>query len=327
MNVLITGAFGNLGTNAMKKLVEQGHRVRCFDLKTGANQKKADKYKGRFKDQFDVAWGDVRNPDDVADAVRGQDVVVHLSFIMPPGSDDRPEWARDVNVGGTQNLIAAMKALPNKPKIIFSSSFTVFGDTQAQQPPRRITDPVVASDNYTAHKIECEKLCAESGLDWCVMRFGVVPPVSLGGVTPKMFAFPFKSRTEFVHPSDVGLAITNAVTSEEVWGKILLIGSGKGAQLYYGEFIGRMMEVMGVGRLPEEAFGSEPAYMDWLDTEESQRLLQYQQHTFEEFVRELPRTLGPVRYLVPLVRPIARWWILSKSPYYKARKKRRSEAK
>jgi len=50
-----------------------------------------------------------------------------------------------------------------------------------------------------------------------------------------------------------------------------------------------MMEVMGVGRLPEEAFGSEPAYMDWLDTEESQRLLQYQ-------------------------------------PYYKARKKRRSEA-
>ena len=324
MNVLITGGFGNLGTNAMKKLVEQGHRVRLFDLKTGANQKKAAKYKDRFKDQIEVCWGDVRDPDDVAAAVRDQDVAVHLSFIMPPGSDDRPEWARDINVDGTQNLLAAMKAQPNKPKIIFSSSFTVFGDTQAQEPPRRVTDPVVATDNYTAHKIECEKLCAESGLDWCVMRFGVVPPVSLGGVTPKMFAFPFKSRTEFAHPTDVGLAIANAASSDQVWGKILLIGSGKDGQLYYGDFVNQMMEVMGVGRLPEEAFGSEPAYMDWLDTEESQRLLQYQQHTFEDFVQDLPRILGPARYIMPLVRPIARRWILSKSPYYKARKKHRS---
>jgi len=321
VNVLITGGFGNLGTNAMKKLVEKGHQVRLFDLKTSANQKKAGKYKSRFKDKIEVLWGDVRDPDDVAAAVRDQDVAIHLSFIMPPGSDERPEWAREINVGGTQNLLAAMKALPNKPKVIFSSSFTVFGDTQAQDPPRRVTDPVVASDNYTAHKIECEKLCAESGLNWCVMRFGVVPPVSLGGVTPKMFAFPFSSRTEFAHPDDVGLAIANAVSSDQVWGKILLIGSGKGGQLYYGEFVNRMMEVMGVGKLPEEAFGSEPAYMDWLDTEESQRLLQYQQHTFEDFAQSMSRLLGPARYIMPLVRPIARQWILSKSPYYKAGKK------
>ena len=324
MNVLITGAFGNLGTNSLKKLVEQGHQVRCFDLKTSANQKKAAKYRARFEDQIDVAWGDVRHPDDVAAAVRDQDVVVHLSFIMPPGSDERPEWAREINVGGTQNLIAAMKAQPNKPRIIFSSSFTVFGDTQNQEPPRRVGDPVAATHNYTAHKIECERMCAESGLDWCVMRFGVVPPVSLGGVTPKMFAFPFNSRTEFAHPGDVGLAIANAVSSEEVWGKTLLIGSGKSGQLYYGDFIGSMMEVMGVGRLPEEAFGSEPAYMDWLDTEESQRLLQYQQHTFEDFAQSMSRLLGPARYIMPLVRPIARRWILSKSPYYKTKKKHRS---
>jgi nucleoside-diphosphate-sugar epimerase len=321
VNVLITGAFGNLGTNALKKLVEQKHHVRCFDLETGANRKKASKYKSRFGDQIEVVWGDVRNNDDVAAAVRDRDVVVHLSFIMPPGSDDRPEWAREVNVGGTQKLIAAMKAQPNKPRIIFSSSFTVFGDTQAQEPPRRVTDPVVATDNYTAHKIECEKLCAESGLDWCVMRFGVVPPVSLGGVTPKMFAFPFKSRTEFAHPTDVGLAIANAVSSEEVWGKILLIGSGKDGQLYYGDFVNQMMEVMGVGRLPEEAFGSETAYMDWLDTEESQQLLQYQQHTFEEFAQDMSKLLGPAKYIMPLVRPFARRWILSKSPYYKASRK------
>lgn len=322
MNVLITGAFGNLGTNAIRKLIKKDHRVRCFDLKTKATEKTARRFKNRYGDKLDVVWGDIRNRDDVAGAVRDQDVVVHLSFIMPPGTDTRPEWAREINIGGTQNLIDAMKLQPKKPKIIFSSSFTVFGDTQNQPPPRKVSDPVVASDNYTQHKIECEKLCRESGLDWCIMRFGVVPPISIGGATPKMYAFPFKARIEFVHPGDAGLAIANAVGSDSVWGKVLLIGAGKGGQITYGEFLGRMMEIMGVGRLPEEAFGNEPAYMDWMDTEESQRLLQYQAHTFDDFLGELPRLLGPARYIMPLFRPIARRWVLGKSPYYKKSTKR-----
>jgi nucleoside-diphosphate-sugar epimerase len=320
MNILVTGASGNLGTRATKSLIGKGHHVRCFDLKTSPNEESAWKAKAKFRGQIEFVWGDIRKADDVAAAVRDQDVVVHLCFILPPGTDDRPEWAREINVGGTQNLIQAMKQQSKKPKIIFSSSFVVFGDTQNQLPPRKVTDPVVAVDNYSAHKIECEKMCKESGLGWCVMRFGVIPPVSIGGATPKMFAFPFKARVEFVHPHDAGLAIANAVGSSEVWGKVLLIGGGNGGQITYGDFLGRIMESLGVGRLPEKAFGNEPAYMDWMDTEESQRLLQYQEHTFEDFIRELPRILGPARYLMPLVRPLARYWVLSKSPYYKAKK-------
>jgi len=316
MNVLVTGAFGNLGTRATKCLISKGHHVRCFDLKTAPNEKRARRLGGKVE----VVWGDIRRPDDVAAAVRDQDVVVHLSFILPPGTDDRPEWAREINVGGTRNLIDAMKQQPKKPKIIFSSSFVVFGDTQNQPPPRKITDPVIGVDNYSSHKIECEKMCKESGLGWCVMRFGVIPPMSVSGTTPKMFAFPFKTRVEFIHPGDAGLAVANAVGSNEVWGKVLLIAGGKDGQLNYGDFIGRLFEAMGLGRLPEEAFGNEPAYMDWMDTEESQRLLQYQQHTFDDFVREMVGSLGPARYVLPLMRPIIRRWVLNKSPYYKAKK-------
>jgi len=209
-------------------------------------------------------------------------------------TDTKPEMARDINVGGTQKLIEAMKKVSPASKIIFSSSFTVFGNTQHLEPPRKPTDPVEATDNYTQHKIECEKLCAESGLGWCVMRFAVVPPISLNGVTPKMFAFPFKTRIEFLDPRDAGLAMANAAGSKDVWGKTLLIGGGKESQIHYGDFVSRMMESMGVGRLPEEAFGADASYTDWLDTSESQRLLNYQQHSFEVFVRELPKMMGPI---------------------------------
>jgi len=316
MKVLITGAFGNLGSNATKRLLEQGHQVRCFDIKTKPNEKKARK----LRSSVEIVWGDIRKADDLSASVKGIDVVIHLAFLLPPLTDTKPELARDINVDGTQKLIEAMKTQKPAPKIIFSSSFTVFGNTQHLEPPRKVTDKIEATDNYTQHKIECEKLCAESGIDWCVMRFAVVPPISLSGVTPKAFAFPFKTRIEFLDPRDAGLAMANAVSSKDVWGKILLIGGGKDSQIHYGDFVGRLMESMGVGRLPEEAFGADASYTDWIDTSESQRLLNYQQHSFETFAREMPKMMGPIRFVVPLVRPIARWYVLKQSPYLKANK-------
>ncbi len=317
MKVLITGAFGNLGTNAIYKLLEYGHQVRGFDLKTKATESAA----LRLADQIEVVWGDIRSMDDVGAAIKDQDIIIHLAFIMPPVSENRPEMAREINVGGTQNILEAMKTTSPSAKIIFSSTFGVFGDTQDQQPPRTVSDPVQPVDNYTNHKVECEGLLRESGFDWCVFRFAVVPPTQLGGVEelPKMFDFPLDMRIEFVHPRDAGLALANAVDNNEVWNKILLIGGGSNNQLYYKDFMGRMMEALGVGRLPDAAFGSKNAMCDWLDTSESQRLLNYQQHSFDEFVQEVASSLGYKKYLIPFVRPLLRRWILGKSPYYGAK--------
>jgi len=313
MKVLVTGAFGNIGRKTLESLLRQGHQVRCFDLETKANRRTA----RRFRGQIEVAWGDVCCGKDVDAAVQGREVVVHLAFIMPPASEDRPQWAWDINVGGTQNLLQSMRSLPSPPKIIFASSFTVFGETQHKPPPRTVSDPVQPIDNYTHHKVECERLIRESGLDWAILRLAVVPPLGLSGFTPKVFDIPPSTRVEFAHPQDVGLALANAVSCHEVWGKTLLIGSGAGSQLYYGDFIGRVMEAMGVRRLPDKAFGSASAYTDWLDTSESQRLLQYQQHSFEDFTQEVAASLGYVKYLIRLFAPLIRWWMLSQSPYYR----------
>ena len=315
MKVLLTGAFGNIGANCLTKLLEQGHQVRCFDLETKGNQAKARKFRGRIE----LSWGDLRRPDDVAAAVQDRDVVIHLGFILPPATEERPEWARDVNVGGTKSLLQAMKDLRSRPKIVFASSFSIYGDCQDKPPPRTASDPVQPTDNYNQHKVECENLVRESGLAWLIVRLAVVPPRGLGGFSPTMFDVPADARVEFVHPADVGLAIANAVISNEVWGKTLLIGGGADSQLRYRDFVGQMMEAMGVGRLPDSAFAaSASAYTDWLDTAESQSLLHYQEHSFQEFVQEVAGSLGFIRYLMRLFAPLIRWWMLSKSPYYKA---------
>jgi UDP-glucose 4-epimerase len=316
MNVLLTGAFGNVGTSTLKELSRQGHTVRCFDLKTRPNQKAA----RRFKDQMEVTWGDLRCPEDVTTALRDQEVVIHLAFIIPKlsatgvESEGHPDWAREINVEGTRNLLNAMKALPRPPKIIFASSYHVYGRTQDQPPPRTVSDPVQPVEHYSHHKIECEQMVKASGLEWAILRLAATLPLALK-LDPGMFDVPLNNRMEFVHTRDVGLALANAVSSEDVWGKTLLIGGGPRCQYYYRDIVRRILDAMGVGMLPEDAFGSTPFCTDWVDTTESQRLLNYQQRDLGDYIQEMTALLGYRRHLIRLFRPIVRHWLLKKSPY------------
>ncbi len=134
---------------------------------------------------------------------------------------------------------------------------------------------------------------------------------------PIMFRIPLATRIEVIHTYDAGLAVANGVRSEDIWGRVLLIGGGAGCQILYSDYLGRMLEIMGIGMLPERAFGSEPYSTDWLDSEESQRLLHYQHYTFDDIIEHLRRITGPQRRLVTLVRPLARRWLLRMSPYYR----------
>lgn len=314
MKVMLTGAFGNVGSNTLESLIEQNHRITCFDLKTKANVKAAK----RFQDKVDIVWGDLRRPGDVAKAVKDHDVVIHLAYIIPPTSEKDPDWAKAINVGGTQNLLSALKSLSNPPKLIFSSSISVYGPTADKKPPRRWDEPLQPTDHYTHHKVECERMVRESGLDWAILRFGAVP--LLGQIDPLMFEVPLNNRIEFVHPKDVGLAVANAASANSIWGKILLIGSGPAGQHYFKDYLKGLMDGAGLGMFPDEAFSTVPYYTDWMDTEESQRLLNYQRYSFEEYIDELPSALGYRYHMVRLLKPLIRKFVLSKSPYYKAQK-------
>jgi nucleoside-diphosphate-sugar epimerase len=314
MHILLTGATGNLGQNTLPELLRQGHRVRCFVRHPAVLKKIA----GRSAGNIELAEGDIRQPADVAKAVQDVDAIIHLAYMIPPPSEDHPELARSINVDGTRNLLEAASSQPVLPRILFSSSFDVFGHTQHLPPPRRVSDPVQATDHYTAHKIACEEVVRTSGLPWTIFRFADIPPLGLRAPHPIMFRIPLATRFEVIHPYDAGLAVANGICSSEVWGKTLLIGGGPGCQILYRDYLGRMLEMMGVGMLPERAFGSDPYSTDWLDTEESQRLLRYQRHTFDDIMQQLTRIVGYKRRLTALVRPLARWWILRMSPFYKA---------
>ncbi len=314
MKVLLTGAFGNIGMSTLQELLRQGHQVRCFVSRRKAHARTA----RRFAGKIEFIQGDIRQAADVAKAVQDQEVIIHLAYMIPPRSEEMPDLARSINVDGTRILLNAASKLPVPPRFLFASSLDVFGYTQDQPPPRRVSDPVQATDHYTTHKIACEEMVKTSGLQWSIFRFADVPPLALRSPHPIMFRIPLATRFEVVHTYDAGLALVNAIRCEQVWGKTLLIGGGSTCQIYYRDYLGRMLEMMGIGMLPERAFGHAPYSTDWLDTGESQQLLTYQRYSFDEIVQQLTRIVGLQRHLTALVRPLARWWLLRMSPFYKA---------
>jgi nucleoside-diphosphate-sugar epimerase len=317
MFVLLTGACGNLGLETLRVLLERGHRVRTFDL--GGTKQRAELEP--YRDRIESVWGDVTEPAAVADAVKGVAAILHNAAITPPLSELNPLSAYRVNVSGTKNLLDAAKAQAKPPRFLFTSSIAVFGVTQPElAAPRRADSPVNATDHYSAHKIDCEEAVRSSGLRYCIFRVAAAPPADPRKSHPSALSFMFErsleSRVEYVHPADVALAEVRALEVEEAWGKVLLIGGGKRCQIRNHELINGLFDAMGMGKLPKRAFSDRYLYGDWLDTDESERLLRFQKHSYEDFLGQTRAVIGRQRPVIRILSPVIRRFLLRYSAAY-----------
>jgi nucleoside-diphosphate-sugar epimerase len=82
MRVLVNGSFGNIGESTLLALFEKDYEIRCFDLRTNANQKTQKRLEKRGV--FDTIWGDVLDIETVKSSVEDVDCIIHLVGIMPP---------------------------------------------------------------------------------------------------------------------------------------------------------------------------------------------------------------------------------------------------
>jgi len=316
MRVLLTGAFGKIGYRVTEALVAAGHEVVCFDVDTAANRKTA----RRFGDRIAVRWGDVTDPASVVAAVAGCDAVIHNAAILPPASEAHPALAERINVGGTRHVLAAMAAHAPAALLVYPSSVSVHGSDAATTALRRVDDPLHADDAYAGHKIRCEELIAASGVRAVILRIGAC----LEGrnameadrrLLRMMFDIAPAWRVEYVHPKDVATAMVHALDASEAVGRTLFLGGGPDCRTTWREFTSLTFDAIGCGALPVEAFGAQPYYTAWMDTDEAQRLLRFQRHTLADFRAELGHQF---RWLRPLMRPVrglVRRYLLSHSPY------------
>jgi nucleoside-diphosphate-sugar epimerase len=136
---------------------------------------------------------------------------------------------------------------------------------------------------------------------------------------PLMFEMPPGTSIEICHSRDAGLAIANAVESEDVWGKVLNIAGGEKCRTTYREYVDRMLLIFGMGErfIPEGAFSHGRFHCGFMDTAESESLLRYQRHTLDDYYKEIEKKYRFRGLLIALARPFVRWYLINRSPYYK----------
>jgi nucleoside-diphosphate-sugar epimerase len=312
-HILLTGAFGSLGRFTQQALVDRGHQVRALDLDTPANRRAS----RRRPAGVEVVWGDLRDPASVASAVAGVDVVLHMGFVIPPLSEARPALAREVNVVGTQTLLTAAAAQPVPPRFVFTSSYHVHPHIKTRTPPITVDEPVAGSDHYATHKIACERAVTSSGLRWSILRLSSAMLDRAPDATNLrlVFGIPLDTRMEMIHPTDAALAHAVAATSSACEGRVLFIGGGPSCQTTYRELLTLSFAARGLPMLPERAFPTSPPFIgDWLDTAESQRLLQYQRISLHHWLQTEQTSPAAARLAARVFAPLVTRWMLRYAP-------------
>ena len=204
--VLVTGGTGAFGSAVVGRLHRMGVEVVALarreppKLPTGV----------RF-----VA-GDVRDAETVEKAMAGCDAVAHLAWVVSVLSP--PEETQAINLEGTRNVLRAMETTRCQ-RFVFSSSVTVYGSHADHPQPYTEDEPTIIDPRflYAAHKVEIEKMIADSGADAVVARVAPVLGRDVENSVSHVFTGPVvaglkgtEMRFQLLHQSDVGRFLADA---------------------------------------------------------------------------------------------------------------------
>ena len=252
--VLLTGASGVVGFEVLKELLTRkaAYRVRVLNIDSKFERQLFQPY----QDDVEIIWGDIRDSSCVRRALQNVNAVIHSAGIIPPLADQNPRLAREVNVEGTKNIVDGIKQQPVPPKLLFTSSISVYGD-RIDQPYITVNDPLIPSDgdDYARTKIDAERIIIDSGIPHSIFRLCGILTREFK-IQPLMFHMPLNTSLEWCHPSDVGYALTQAIEEEGVVNGVYNLGGGEECRIVAKDFLNKMFSIWGLDPsiLPDYAF-------------------------------------------------------------------------
>ena len=247
--ILITGSSGLIGGALARQLRRTGHEVVGFDVAAPRG----------------AGFGDVTDQGMCMAAMAGCTGVVHLAAVSRVIWGERdPARCREVNVGGTDNILAAAHQNPGRPWVLLASSREVYG--QATVFPVSEDAPLQPMNAYARSKAAAEELAAagrRGGDRISVIRFcgvygttgdhadrvapGFARQAATGGVLRVDGA---DTTLDFTHLDDVTEALERVIgmlEAGEVGLPTLHLVSGRGIRL--ADLAALAVEVAGRGEV------------------------------------------------------------------------------
>ena len=202
---LVTGGAGFIGSNIVKRILEQGDFVRVLDNFFSG---KKENIKEFFNNpNFELMEGDITDLDIAKKAVRGIDFVLHEAAVPSvPRSIEDPIRSNNANITGTLNMLVAARDGGVK-RFVYASSSSVYGDNP--ELPKREDFPVRPISPYALTKYAGERYCQ---IFWqiyklptiCLRYFNVFgpkqdPKSQYAAVIPNFISAALKGKTVVVY--------------------------------------------------------------------------------------------------------------------------------
>lgn len=128
--ILITGGAGFIGSNLADRLASDGHQIRIFDALARAGvENNLAWLRARHPNNIATIIADIRDAHEITAAASEVKAVFHLAAqvaVTTSMIDPREDF--EINIGGTLNLLEALRRRGGNIPLIFASTNKVYGD-------------------------------------------------------------------------------------------------------------------------------------------------------------------------------------------------------
>ena len=231
--ILVTGGYGCIGAELVKYLLRTTAEEILLGSRTVTSERTARTFHDVDTSKLTCIELDVSDQSQIDQAFKQYTItrVAHLGALQTPDCNANRDLGLQINLGGTQKLIEAVKSFsPNLERFVFASSIAVYGP-RASYPTPRV--PLMAEPNpvnvYGVWKHASEQLLQLFAEETQVPTASIRPGVLFGpgrdqGLTStptkalkcialgRPYKIPFWSKQDYLYAPDVGAAFGIALT-------------------------------------------------------------------------------------------------------------------
>lgn len=273
--VVVTGGAGFVGSNIVRRLLDGGASVIVLDdFYTGAESNLPS-----ANSKLEVVRGSVTDSELVREVVKGATIVIHEAARNILVSTRNPREDYEVNIGGTLNLLLAVRETGVR-RTVYASSASIYGNPRYL--PINEDDATNMLSPYSVSKYAGESYCKvfyESyAVSTAVVRYsnvygtgqrpdnpycGVIAKVFeavMSGNSPKIHGDGEQTR-DYTYIDDVVDATLLAAFSAKAEGQVYNVGTGR--ETTVNQLVRMIIEIAGAK--------VEPAYIDRRDIDNIRR--------------------------------------------------------
>jgi NAD dependent epimerase/dehydratase len=258
-SVLLTGAAGFIGSHVAERLARNGAQVRAFVRYNSRNNYGwLESLEADVLDHIEVFRGDLVNPEAVARAIGGCEVVFHLGALIPiPYSYVHPREFVDTNVVGTLNVLEAARRA-ELSRLVHISTSEVYGT--ARQVPIDERHALNAQSPYAATKSAADQVAVSYWRSFSIPvavarpfnTFGprqsaraVIPTIITQALSRDVIELGSTHTTrDFLFVEDTAAGIEACGQADGIEGEVINLGSGR--EISIAEVVERVLAILGL---------------------------------------------------------------------------------